>query len=102
MDPRSSRIIIANFFVSKNLKTRPAHAIKFIIINRDYFPNISDIWLDAVKKEHNITDEMLDSIKDIEKFEPINNDHEAALRKVKEEKEKIRLARLAQKFARDS
>ena len=59
MDPRSSRIIIANFFVSKNLKTRPAHAIKFILINREYFPSVNDKWLEQVKKEHNINDDIL-------------------------------------------
>ena len=59
MDPRLSRIIIANFYVSKNLKTNPALAIKFILENREYFPKINNKTIELIKKEHNITDEIL-------------------------------------------
>jgi len=100
MDQRTSQIIIANFFVSKNLKTRPAHAIKFIMINKEYFPTINTQLLEQIMKEHNITQEMLDLITDIQKLESIDNNLEQNARRALEEKEKLRLEKLAQEFAR--
>ena len=50
MDPRLSQVLIAQFYVSKNLKKRPAHAIKFLIINREYFPTINNETIEQIKK----------------------------------------------------
>ena len=103
MDPRLSQVLIAQFYVSKNLKKNPASAIKFIINNREYFPNINEQTLEQIQKEHNITLENLENIK-VPKLDPLplakDQDPSKTKKNLSEIKEKLRLERIGRKFAR--
>lgn len=63
MDTRLTRTIIAQFYAAKGLQLNPLKSIKFMIVNKEYFPYATDEWLDAIKKEKNITDEQLEKVK---------------------------------------
>jgi hypothetical protein len=72
MDSRISTIIVSQFFVAKTLKTEPARAIKFVKVNREYFPEITDSWLEQIMKEHNISPEQLEAV-EVEKLNKQSN-----------------------------
>lgn len=58
---KAARVIAAQLYVAKGLKRNPAKMIKFIKCNREYFPNISAEMLVQIQKEHNITDEEIET-----------------------------------------
>ena len=62
MSTKLDEYVIALTYVNKHIKKDPAKAIKFIYINREYFKNITDEHLLALKKENNVTDEMLEKV----------------------------------------
>ena len=55
--PKTIRAIAAQLYVAKGLSRKPAKMIKFIRNNRDYFPSIDDKQLEAIMKEHNLTED---------------------------------------------
>ncbi len=64
---KGARVIAAQLYVSKGIKRGNfAKMIKFIKINREYFPNISDEMLSAMQKENNVTDEEIDKQTNVE------------------------------------
>ncbi len=72
-DVSTARIIAANLYIAKRLNVQPAKMIKFILCNREYFPDITDEKLEAIKKEKNITDENIDSEPEV-KFAEIHTE----------------------------
>jgi hypothetical protein len=56
-DVSTVRVIAANLYVARRLNVQPAKMIKFIMCNREYFPDITQEMLDSIKKEKNITEE---------------------------------------------
>lgn len=70
-DPRTARVLAAQFYVAKNLQRAPLHSISFIRNNRNYFPSITNETIEKIMKEHNITEEDLSKIKEV-KFADIN------------------------------
>jgi hypothetical protein len=56
-DVSTARIIAANLYIARRLNVQPARMIKFIICNREYFPDITDEIINSIKKEKNITDD---------------------------------------------
>jgi Arc/MetJ family transcription regulator len=63
---KGARVIAAQLYVAKGLKRNPAKMIKFMKINREYFPNISDEMLTLIQKEHNLTDDEIDKQTNVE------------------------------------
>lgn len=63
---KGARVIAAQLYVAKGLKRNPAGMIKFIKINKDYFPDISDEMLREIQKEHDLTDEDIDKQTNVE------------------------------------
>ena len=63
---RGARIIAAQLYVAKGIQRNPAKMIKFMRINKDYFPNISEEMLSQMQKEHNLSDEDISKQPDIE------------------------------------
>lgn len=63
---RGARIIAAQLYVAKGLQRNPAKMIKFMRINRDYFPNVSEEMLSQIQKEHKLSDEDIAKQPDIE------------------------------------
>lgn len=54
---QAARAIAAQLYVAKRLNKEPAKMIRFIQLNRSYFPSISDEDIKNLKLEQNITDE---------------------------------------------
>jgi hypothetical protein len=65
-DTRGARVIAAQLYVAKGLKRNPAKMIKFMKINKEYFPNISEEMLLAMQKEHNLTDDDINKQDNVE------------------------------------
>jgi len=65
---KAAMTIAAQLYLAKGLKKNPARMIKFIMSNREYYPNISDEMLGQIKNEHGIKDEDLEKIPQGEKF----------------------------------
>ncbi len=63
---KGARVIAAQLYVAKGLKRNPSKMIKFMKINREYFPNISDEMLYEIQKEHKLTDEDIDKQTNVE------------------------------------
>lgn len=88
---RGARVIAAQLYVSKGLKRNPPKMIKFIILNRDYFPGITDEMIEQLKLENNVTNEDL-AVHDSVQFADIHTEteYEKELIKRAEEYEKMR------------
>jgi len=65
-DTRGARVIAAQLYVAKGIQRNPAKMIKFMKINKEYFPNISDEMLIQMQKEHNLTDEDINQQTNVE------------------------------------
>ena len=63
---KGARVIAAQLYVAKGLKRNPSKMIKFIKVNKEYFPNISYDMLVEMQKEHNLTDEDIDKETNLE------------------------------------
>lgn len=83
IDPVLSRVLAAQFYVSKNLSRDPALAVRFISDNRNYFPSINDETLEKIKVENNLTDENISKQKSIV-FADINLEKNLEEKKKKE------------------
>ncbi len=70
-DSKAARTIAAQLYVAKRLNKVPAKMIKFILVNKEYFPDITDNMIIQIKKEHGLTDEEIDKQENIE-FANIN------------------------------
>lgn len=90
-DTRGARVISAQLYVAKGFKRNPAKMIKFIKMNREYFPDITDKVLEQIKLEHQLNDSDIDSQESVE-FADLNaeNEYEKELLKKAEEYEKMR------------
>ena len=63
-DPRTTRVLAAQYYVAKNLDKKPAKIIRFIKDNRRYFPSISDETLQKVMEENDVTEEDIQNQKE--------------------------------------
>jgi len=63
MNENLSKTLVSYYYVSKNLKTHPEKAIKYIMINREMFKNISDEILEKLKEESGVSEEDLNNVK---------------------------------------
>jgi len=57
---KDSRIIAAQLYVAKHLKTSPVKVLKFIEDNRDYFKDIDDKMFNDLMKELKVTKEQME------------------------------------------
>jgi len=64
-DTRTARVIVAQLYVAKRLNVIPIKTIKFIMNNRDYFPDITDDKLNKLKQEKNVSDEDIEKEPDV-------------------------------------
>ena len=52
-------------YVKNNINSEPAKTIKFLITNKQYFPNIDYRWVGLLLKKYNLTDADIRSADDV-------------------------------------